>query len=1036
MDENYSATVQQNRWLKKLLRKSNSFLFLFLTAVFMLASIPDSKSNTGDLSLQDIRVTGVVTDATTGEPLPGVNILIDGTTTGVVTNIDGNYSLNIPVADPVLVFSYVGYNTRRVAVGEQRVINIELEMDLAALDEVVVIGYGTVRRSNLTGAVSQVSSGDFERVAATNPLMSLQGRAAGLRIIPNSGEPGASASIRIRGEQSISGTNAPIFVVDGIITSSINNINPQDIESVSVLKDASVVAIYGSRAANGVILVETKRGKAGQEPTITFDTYQGIQTNSNLNLDLMNAGEWLEIFTEAHVNAGITPPWDSQVLSMYEGVDTDWLGAVMRTGRIQNHNLSVSGGSERSNYFVSASYLDNQGMVQGMDYSRLNLRLNTDHNIREWIKFGNSLNVFSGTQNQAHSDAHHPYIRALQKSPLTRLYEDDGTWGRIRNTTLEHMHSNALWVAENMLNKREDKGIMGNVYLTLSLLEGLEFTTRANVEFTNDYRSIFAAGVDPSYLWEGSNINQVTKDNRETTHWITDFLLNYNRSFGDNHSVTALLGYSLEEQTYERLEGSRTGTPNNAIRFLNAGDPDSQLNLNQFSDWAFESTFGRLGYTYMDRYIISGTVRRDGTSRLDESNRYGVFPSVSAAWRIAEENFMGSFDWLNELKLRASWGTVGNVQSISTYGTKASLSQWNYVMNQSPAQGFTLASAVNSDLVWESTEKKNIGLDVTLLNNKLYVITDVFMEDTYDLLFTQPIPLSTGLAGSPYINAGQVRNTGIEMELGYRESRGDWFYSGSVNWTNAKNQVMDLEGRDLRTSGIVEGYPLRSFFGYKTNGLIRTQADLDNNPHFGSKGIGDIWIIDIDGPDGEGNLTGTPDGSVNANDRTILGDSYPTLVYGAMGTVGYKAVSMQVQLQGVQGVLKNLRGGRNDGVMHYFTRWAMNHDRLILDRYHAEKNPDGAYPRVHQGDAGNNLMMSDFWLRDASFLRISHVNLNYSLPQAFTQRVGIGAMSAYVSVQNLYTFTKFYGPEVDSNADVLTGVPQPRTWTIGLQASF
>lgn len=993
----------------------------------------ETKETVNELQQQ---ITGTVTDGADGQPLPGVSIVIQGTTTGTVTDINGRYSFTVPDEDAILVFSFIGYSTQLIPVDGRSVIDIELMMELQALDEVVVIGYGTVRRSDLTGAVSQISSDDFERVPATTPLMSLQGRAPGLRITPNSGEPGASASIRIRGEQSISGTNSPIFVVDGTITTNIDNLNPQDIASVSVLKDASVVAIYGSRAANGVIVVETKRGRAGLEPTITFSTYQGIQTTSNLGVDLLNADEWLEIFTEAHINAGISPNWDDQTLAMYEGVDTDWLDAVMRTGRLSNYNLSVSGGSERSNYFVSASYTDNLGMVEGLAYNRFNLRLNTDHNVRDWIKFGNSLNIFAGNQDRAFSNSHHPYTRALQKVPLTRMYEDDGGWGIIRNTTLEHMHANALWVAENMLNRQEDKGLIGNLYLTLSLLEGLEFTTRANMEWTNDFRSIFDAGVDPSYLWEGSNINQVTKDNRENLHWITDFLLNYERTFAENHNVSALLGYSLEENKYERLQGSRTGTPNNAIRFLSAGNPDSQLNLNQYSDWAFASTFGRLGYNFMNKYIISGTVRRDGTSRLDAANRYGVFPSVSVAWRIAQENFMDSFDWLNEMKLRASWGTVGNVMSISTYGTKSALSQWNYVLNQAPAQGFTLASAVNTDLVWESTEKKNIGFDVTVLNSKLYLISDFFIEDTYDLLFTQPIPNSTGLAGSPFINAGQVRNTGAEFELGYRERRGDWYYSGSVNLTNVKNEVIDLEGRDLRTSGIVEGYPLRSYFGYKTNGLIRTEADLNNHPHYGSKGIGDIWILDVDGTDDDGNLTGAPDGVVNANDRTILGDRYPTLVYGAMGTLGYKDFTLQMQLQGVQGALRYLRGGLNDGLIHYFTRWAMNHDRLIMDRFHPEKNPDGEYPRVHQGDAGNNLMFSDFWLRDASFLRISNVNLNYSLPQSFTQTVGIGAMSAYISVQNLYTFTKFYGPEVDSNTDVLTGVPQPRTWTIGLQATF
>lgn len=984
----------------------------------------------GNVFAQQITVRGVVTQFSDGSTLPGATVRVMDTTQGTITNANGEYEINT-TEDAVLVFTYVGMIDEIVPVEGRTSIDVSLMEDLAMLSEIVVIGYGTVRRSNLTGAVSQVSTGDFERVPAINPLTSLQGRAAGLNITQNSGEPGAGASIRIRGEQSISGTNAPIFVVDGVITTNIDHLNPQDIASASVLKDASVVAIYGSRAANGVIVIETKRGEGSRDPVITFNTFQGIQTRSNLRTNLLNAEEWLMINTEAYENAGLTPSWDATTLAMYEGVDTDWMDAVMRTGQISNYNLSVTGGSEKSNYFVSTSYTDNMGMVTGLDYNRFNFRLNTDHQIRDWIRFGNSLNVFSSQQNGSISNFH-AYRLALQKVPLTRLFEEDGDWGRIRNTTLEHMHVNPLWAAENMHSRRSQKGILGNIYLTVSLLEGLDFTTRANVEWTNDYRSIFDAGREPRWNWEGVNINSITKDNRETLHWTTDFLLNYNKTFANVHEISALGGYSLEEQTFERLQGSRTGTPNNNIQYLSAGDPDSQLNLNNFSDWSFASLFGRLGYTYDNKYIISATVRRDGTSRLDSENRYGIFPSIAAAWRIAEESFMESFTWLDELKLRGSWGTVGNVMSISTYGTRASLSQWNYVLNQSPAQGFTLASAVNTDLVWESTEKKNIGFDITMLNNKLYLVSDFFIEDTYDLLFRQPIPTSTGLAGSPFINAGQVRNTGVELELGYRERRGDWYYSGSVNLTNVKNEVIDLEGRDLRTSGIVEGYPLNSFFGYRTNGLIRNQDDLDNNPHFGSGGIGDIWYVDIDGP----NEDNVPDGVVNANDRTIIGDRYPTLIYGFMGTLGYKNFTFQMQLQGVQGITKSLLGGVNDGTMHYFTRWAMNHDRLILDRFHPVNNPDGQYPRVHQTNPGNNLMMSDFWLRDASFLRINNVNLNYQVPESVTQRLGIGQLSAYISVQNLYTFTSFYGPEVDSNADVLTGVPQPRTWTLGLQASF
>ncbi len=337
------------------------------------------------------------------------------------------------------------------------------------------------------------------------------------------------------------------------------------------------------------------------------------------------------------------------------------------------------------------------------------------------------------------------------------------------------------------------------------------------------------------------------------------------------------------------------------------------LTSNTYSDWAFASLFGRASYTYSGKYLFSASVRRDGTSRLSEGKRYGIFPSVSVAWRIAEESFMDNLGWLDELKLRASWGQTGNVLSIGTYGTIASLTARNYPMNQQPSQGYTMSSAVNTDLKWESTEKKNLGLDITVFKNSLYLISDFYIQDTYDLLFTQPIPGSTGLTGSPYINAGQIRNTGIEFEVGYRKSVGDWYYKVSANITHSKNEVIDLEGRDLRTEGIVEGYPLRSFFGYKSNGLIRTSDDLNNNPQFSGKKIGDIWLLDVDGPDAEGNLTGEPDGAVNASDRTLIGSPYPDLVYGMMGTVRLQKLDTAGTASGCPGHNKGYQGRNQPG---------------------------------------------------------------------------------------------------------------------------
>lgn len=967
-------------------------------------------------------ITGQVTDAETNETLPGVNIVVKGTTTGTSSDANGEFDLNVPSLSDTLVFSFIGYESLEVPINGRTEINAALQSQAIAGDELVVVGYGTVRKTDLTGAVSTVDTEDFERVPAVNPLAALQGRTPGLRITPNSGEPGAGASIRVRGEQSISGTNSPIFVVDGSITTSIDNLNSNDIASVSVLKDASAVAIYGSRAANGVILITTKRGIKNTAPSITFHSYAGIQQRSNLKLDLLNAQEYKDIYTEAYTNSGITPPWSDTDLATFDGIDTDWQDEITDTGTLMNYDLSVSGGSERSNYYVAASHINNQGMVINTDYNRTNLKLNTDHRVGDWITFGNSLNLFSGAQN---SDTDQYHI-ALQKAPVTKVYEDDGGWGIIQNNALEHIHANPVWLADNV-RKRVERGLLGNLYLTVSPIEGLEFTARGNVEWSNDYRSSFDQGVPSGLGWEGSTINNVAKDNRERLYWSTDFLLDYERQIGADHRISGLLGYSVEEQTFERLWGDGSGTPNNEIQFLSAADPTTLRNDNTYSDWGFSAVFGRLGYTFKDRYIVNATVRRDGTSRLDKAHRYGVFPSVSVAWRMSEERFMDDIggDWLNELKLRASYGTVGNVLSISNYGTKTSLSNWNYVLNQDIAQGYTLASAVNTDLVWESTEKRNIGIDAELFNNRFRVTADFFIEDTYDLLFRQPIPSSTGLLGSPFINAGQIQNTGIEMALGYRNNVGDWSYSIDANFTTFKNDVIDLEGRDLRTSGIEEGYPMRSYFGYQTNGLIRSQADLDNHPHLSGKEIGDIWLKDVDG-----------DGEITPEDRTIIGDNYPNLTYGLMGTVGYKNLTLQVQLQGIQGITTDIRGGTNQGVLHYFTSLPYNHAGFIRDRYHPNKNPNGSYPMVKVDDAGNNLLDSDFWLFDASFLRVSNVNLNYQFPASIIQNLKLKNLGAYVSVQNLYTFTDFYGPEVDSNADELTGVPQPRTWLLGLKVGF
>lgn len=973
-------------------------------------------------------ITGVVKDVY-GEPIIGANIIIKGTTIGVISDIDGKFSFNDIQPGTLFEFSYIGYDNQEIKLKDGAPLIIVLKENSTLLEELVVIGYGTVRKRDLTGAVSQINADQIQKGPVTNILQSVQGRIPGFQVTPSSGQPGADNNVLIHGTQSINGTNAPIYVIDGTISENIGNLNPQDIETFTVLKDASAAAIYGSRASNGVIVINTRRGKSDEKPTISFKTEQSIQQEGNLKINYLNAAQWLEIATEAYRNGGKDIPWDDGDLEKLKGNDNCWPDLMKRTGYLTNNNLSITGGSKNSNYFVSLNYLYNEGIIKDQGYNRLNLRLNSDHKIGERIKFGHSVNLYASEQtSQRDFDYRDTYAASFRYSPLNAMYGPDGDFASISNTYLQSKTPNPLWVLSNSDITTRNKGIDGNLYLAVDILEGLKFTARVSGEWKNRYSNDFIGSMEMKYGMEGSNVNKVTKTNAETFHWITDYILDYQKTFNQVHSLSAMVGYSVEKQTFEDLMGSRGNTPSNDIKFLNAGDPSTALNSNSWSEWSFLSQFGRAAYSFKDTYYLSGTLRRDGSSRLAKE-KYGVFPSVSAAWRIGEEKFMDAFDWLDEWKLRLSWGKVGNVLSINPYGTSVYLSQQNAVFNEKVVAGYTFANAVNTDLKWESTEKKNIGFDFSILRNSVYFVVDFYMEDTKNLLFNQPIATSVGLSGSPYINAGHIRNTGVDFEIGYRRTMGDWKFDVNFNASHVHNEVIDLEGRDLTTSGIQEGYPISSFYGYISNGIIRTQQDLDNNPHYAGKKVGDIWFKDVNGYDEKGNLTGKPDGKVNTADRALFGKIFPDLNYGLAGSVSYKNFTLQLQLQGVQGIEKNmLSGGFATDMFGGEPNMEANY---ILDRYDAVKNPNGKYPHVAVGDPGQNQQFSDFWLIDASYLSIRNVNLSYSFPKSICKRFGMENLSTYIGAQNLYTFGNEYS-EISSTVTV----PMPRTFTFGLQFAF
>jgi TonB-dependent starch-binding outer membrane protein SusC len=1015
---------------------------IFLTLVFAFLS---------GLAFAQIPVSGRVT-SDQGDGIPGVNVIVKGTTQGTITDSDGKYKIDVPSQGATLAFSFVGYLTEEEIVGDRTTISVRLIPDVTSLSEVVVVGYGVEKKRDVTGAISTIAAQDFVRVPAVNPLDALAGRAPGLSITSSSNMPGSSPNVVIRGvtsfgsnnntnganENDFANKNSPIYVVDGLITDGINNLSPNDIASISVLKDGSAVAIYGARAAKGVILVTTKRGAGQGKPTISFNSYVGFQGEGNLKRKLLNSDQYIEIFTESYDNEGIPKQWTDADLAQYEGVNTNWKDLIKRTGVLQNYELSVMGGNENSNYYISGGYKDNKMMIKSYDFRKYTLLLNSDHKINTWIKFGNSLNIFATEANGAiRSLGETVWQDALTSVPIKRAYEDDGRYGYVRNSYLEN-GGNMLFGLDNNVANTKARGLMGNLYLTIDLVKGLKFTTRQSLEWEQQFKTNFNAA-PPTYLTNGvAAVNQTRKENRQTFHTITDFLLDYSKDFGGTHNFSALLGYSVEEWQRETLEAFRAGSPNNEIQFIGSGDPATQTNDNRFYDWGFLSMFGRLNYSFKEKYMIGATVRRDGSSKLAKENRYGVFPSVSVGWRISQEGFMSNIKFVKDLKIRASMGSVGNVNALSNYATVSALDSYPYAAGQLIVPGYTYSDAVNTDITWETTLKKNVGIDASLLNDHIYTNIDLYIEDTKDILFQRAITNSTGKATNPFVNAGKVRNKGVEVVLGYATSWKDWSFDFNVNMSANRNEVIDLDGADLSTSGIIEGYPVRSYFGYRTDGIIQSAEDLSANPQgplFANKEPGDIKIVDVSGRE-EGLLTHSPDGLITADDRWIIGNAYPKAIYGFMGNIGFKDFSLQIQLQGVTGLDRDIGTSNDYGLFHYYLRWALNHDAMILDRWHETKNPDGSMPRVDVGDKGKNKETSDFWLRDASYLRIKNVNLNYNIPKSAYERLGVRDVGVYVSVQNLWTFTDFPGQEVDSTVDPMTGVPQPRTYMVGLRATF
>ena len=875
---------------------------------------PNELSSIEVVIIADVDISGKITDEN-GQGLPGASVVIKETSTGATTNLDGNYKLSVP-EDAVLVISFVGYLTQEVAIAGRSTVDLQLELDAAQLDEVVVVGYGTVRKRDMTSAISQVSSGDIEKRVATRLDDALQGKMAGVLIQQNSGVPGAAPVIRIRGTNSITEGNQPLFVIDGMPVEDaviIANLNMNDVASVEVLKDAASAAIYGSRGSNGVVIVTTKKGRTGAAQ-ITYSAHYGVQ-QAEKTLDLLTGPEYAEYAIERREwlisqnpaytlntpnadrprNLRIDPNWATGNVQTFDPQDE-----IFRTAPIQSHNLSISGGSKNTTYLMSMAYLDQEGVVKNTSFDRYAFRINLESQVQKRIKVGLNLAPSFSTQLDNNSEGKDQGVTGALRSPpifdWSEIYWDEGSQRHVHDYLEEYGNNTGalpfrMYGMDHIAQEFKRNQLLSSAFINVDLIDGLSFRTalhyRQNSLKSNDYRDLKA----------GNGVRSAKIGNGYNTNWTLENTLNYSKLVG-KHSITGLVGYSSQKDYSEDTNFEGRGFVNDIILTL-GGAASIPSWSHDIQEWSILSSFARATYSYDSRYMLTASIRRDGSSRFGANNKWGVFPAVSAAWRISDESFMSSSSTFNNLKLRGSFGVTGN-NRIGNYRPFAALFSSNALLGGSNVVGLIPGSFENQDLSWEKNQTINVGLDIGILQDKLTFAFDVYKSNTKDLLLNVPVPHTTGF-GSAIQNVGEVQNKGFEMEISSNNiTTSDFSWTTSVVFSYNQNKVLkmgpdgspikngDFWCRDCSYTGI--GYPIGSFNLYETDGIYMSQAEVDAVPQFADEGVGDVKWVDVNG-----------DGFVNADDRRPLGNPTPITNFGITNSLTYKGFDLNLFINGAGG---------------------------------------------------------------------------------------------------------------------------------------
>ncbi len=1034
---------------------------------------------------------GVVTSQSDGQPLLGVNVLEAGTTNGVTTNVDGSYAITLQGKESAtVIFEYIGYATQEIVVpAAQTVLNVALSASSIEMDDVVVIGYGAVKKSDLTGSVASVMTEELKSGAITNADQMLQGTVAGVQVTQNSGAPGGAASIRVRGASSISSSNEPLYVIDGIPFSGsgssigwagggtvgqttvnpLSTISPQDIVSMDVLKDASATAIYGSAGANGVIIINTRRGAEGAMK-INYDGQYAIQRASN-TIDMMNLSEYAQFQKDNSELYGTLSLDESFQDPSIMGEGTDWQGEIFRTAPMQSHALSISGGTDKLKMSASVGYTDQEGTIYGSNFDRYNMRLNADGKMLKNLEGGGSIAFTRTSERISRQDGNDGIImQALTMQPSVSVYGFDGEFAS-PESIYGSTSNNPLWLAQMQQNTLVRDRIMGNFYLQLNPIEGLNIRTEYGYDVSNGLNKSFIPTYD---LGNGiaSSLNQMYQKEDHNLFWIWKNYATYNKTV-KKHSINAMVGYEMQKSSWEGMHLRKSGFSTNDI-FVMTSDGTFDSNDGWKDSATKESVFGRLNYNYDERYLITATMRADASSKFGPANKWGYFPSAAFAWRVSNEKFLKQVEAVSNLKFRLGYGMVGN-DNISTY-------QYGSTMTSilSPFGGgsaYRVSNISNPNLKWEASEQYNAGIDLGFFNNRLAMTVDVYQKDTKDLLMQVSVPSYLGVGSgnsisAPFVNIGKTRNKGIDIALNTVPVQTKNFtWTSDVIFSKNNNEVIALNDDAQVISGgisvyfssafgsasrIQVGQPMGVFYGYQTDGYFKDEADvLDSavqvedgeNPgmnlydKYSGVYAGDIKFKDLD-----------KNGVIDDNDKTIIGDPNPDFTFGWTNKFSYKNWDLSVAVNGSYGGdILNIARYRTESLSNAWDNQAAK----VIDRAKVVYDESGAAsisnlstataPRFAPNDINGNNRMSDRWIEDGSYVRLQAVTLNYNFPAKMIKSVGMNSLKLYCTLQNLYTWTNYtgYDPEVGAfNQSALMQsydmgrYPTPTMYIFGVNIGF